>query len=55
MWVLRSPACGLLPCDFTEGMALASVGGSKTNLEYVVIKRVLLGGGKRSDKYLETV
>lgn len=36
-------------------MALAGVDGSKTNVESVVIKGVLLGSGKSSDKYLETV
>lgn len=35
-------------------MAFAGVDGSKTGLEWVAIKGVLLGGGKRSGKYLKT-
>lgn len=51
---LISPACGRLPKSFTESMVSAGVDGSKTDLEKVAIKGVLLGGGKRSSKYLKT-
>jgi len=53
--ILTSPACGVLPTYFTESVAFAGVDGSKTDLEEVVIKGVLLGSGNRSGKYLKTV
>lgn len=50
-----NPAHGTIPTYSAEAMALAGVDGSKTNVESVVIKGVLLGSGESSDKYLETV
>lgn len=52
---LTNPARGTIPAYSAESTALAGVDGSKTNVEKVVIKGVLLGSGKSSDKYLETV
>lgn len=50
---LTNPARGTIPACSVESRALAGADGSKTNVEEVVIKGVLLGSGKSSDKYLE--